>query len=81
MDIHAGPKITENHWTPEKMQELDRALRLMVASRDRAHPSMDYTLLRTKLQNTHEEITRLQLQAAELMIQFNKDLEVLIDTY
>lgn len=65
----------------EKMQELDRVLRLMVAFRDRVHPSMECILLRTKLQNTHEEITRLQLQAAELMIQFNKDLEVLIDTY
>lgn len=56
-------------------------LRLMVAFMDRAHPSMGCILLRTKLQNTYEEISRLQLQAAELMIQFNKDLEVLIDTY
>lgn len=81
MDIYAGPKITENPWTPEKVQELDRAIRLMVALRDKVHPSMECILLKTELQNIHEEITRLQVHTAELMVRFNKDLEVLIDTY
>ena len=77
MDNYAGPKSSENPWTDEKMVELDRCLRLMVAFADKVNPSMECIQLKTKLQNTHEEITRLQFKIAELRIQFNKDLEIL----